>query len=475
MRPDPNVTPYRMLIDGRLVTGAASMEVINPATGAMLTHCPRADGAQLEQAVAAARTAFPGWAALRLSQRRQLLLGLAAALESNLAALARLLTQEQGKPLSQASAEISRSAGMLRAVAAFDLPIEVLKENPRERIHRQHVPLGVVAAIVPWNSPMLLLMVKLAPALLAGNTLIVKPAPTTPLTTLRFGELAAQILPRGVLNIITDQNDLGGELTRHPDIAKVSFTGSTATGRKVMASAAATLKRLTVELGGNDAAIVLDDADPRVVAPRLFDGAMVNCGQVCLAIKRLYVPDALYDSFCSELATLAARAIVGDGLDPGTQIGPVQNQAQFNKLERLLEDTRLRAQIIAGGRAIERPGYFIAPTIVRDIAESSRLVREEQFGPILPVLRYTELDEAIARANHSEYGLGGSVWSADTQRAYGVALRLQTGIVWINKHLELAPDVPFGGTKQSGFGTELGQEGLEAFTQAKIINMAAPF
>src|SRR5665213_866899 len=331
---------------------------------------------------------------------------------------------------------------------------------------------GVIAAITPWNFPLVLLMIKVAPALLAGNTVVAKPAPTTPLTTLLFGELCADLLPPGVLNVIVDQNDLGGLLTQHPDVAKVAFTGSTATGRKVMASVAGTIKRLTLELGGNDAAIVLDDIDVKAVAAKIFRGAMVNCGQVCLAIKRVYVPDALYEVMCAELVSLASATVVGDGLDAATQMGPLQNKAQFEKVQEFLEDARTHGTIIAGGKVLAREGYFIAPTIVRDLPDDTRLVREEQFGPVLPVLKHSDLDDAISRANSTEYGLGGTVWGADSKRAYAVAQRIASGTVWVNKHLELPPDIPFGGAKQSGFGTEMGQEGLEEFTQSKIINMA---
>jgi len=361
---------------------------------------------------------------------------------------------------------------MIRAFAAMDLPVKVLRENDSERIVQQRAPLGVVAAITPWNFPLMLLMIKVAPALLAGNTVVAKPAPTTPLTTLLFGELCAPLLPAGVLNVIVDQNDLGGMLTQHPDVVKVAFTGSTATGRKVMASVAGTIKRLTLELGGNDAAIVLDDVDVKDVAAKVFRGAMMNSGQVCLAIKRLYVPDSMYDAMCAELARLADATVVGDGLDAATQMGPLQNKTQFEKVKEFLVDGRTRGKVIAGGMALDRDGYFIAPTIVRDIPDDARLVREEQFGPVLPVLRYSSVDDAIARANGTEYGLGGTVWSADSKRAFEVAQQMNSGTVWVNKHLELPPDIPFGGAKQSGVGTEMGQEGLEEFTQSRIINMA---
>jgi acyl-CoA reductase-like NAD-dependent aldehyde dehydrogenase len=471
LQTDPT-SEFSLLINGRRLAGASTFEVINPANEQVLALCPRADLAQLNAAVAAAKAAFPAWAARTLADRRQLLLALADALSAQSDRFARLLTSEQGKPLAHAAGEIAGSAALIRAFAAMDLPVKVLKDTDKVRIVQQRTPLGVVAAITPWNFPMALLMLKVAPALLAGNTVVVKPAPTTPLTTLRFGELCGEILPPGVVNVITDQNDLGGALTSHPDVAKVAFTGSTQTGKKVMASVAGTLKRLTLELGGNDAAIVLDDVDPREVAPKIFNGAMVNTGQVCLAIKRVYAPDSLYEALCAELARLADAARVGDGLDPLTQFGPLQNKAQFEKVQGYIDDAHARGKVIAGGTPVKGRGYFVRPTIVRDIPDDARVVREEQFGPVLPVLRYTDLNDAIARANGTEYGLGATVWSSDPQRAYEVASRIDSGTVWINKHLDLPPDVPFGGAKQSGFGKEMGQEGLEEFTQARIINQA---
>jgi acyl-CoA reductase-like NAD-dependent aldehyde dehydrogenase len=463
---------FNLLIDGKLVPGATTLDVINPATGKVLTKCARADKAQLDQAVAAAKKAFPRWSATSIESRRQILLKIADALAARSGEFARLLTEEQGKPLAHAAGEVAGSVAMIQAFAAMDLPNKVLRENDVERIVQIHSPLGVVAAITPWNFPIILLMIKVAPALLAGNTVVAKPAPTTPLTTLLFGELCADLLPPGVLNVIVDQNDLGGALTQHPDVAKVAFTGSTATGKKVMASVAGTIKRLTLELGGNDAAIVLDDVNVKEVAAKIFMGAMMNSGQVCLAIKRVYVPDALYEAMCAELAELANAAVVGDGLDAATQMGPIQNKAQFEKVKEFLEDGRANGKIIAGGKALDRDGYFIAPTIVRDIPDQSRLVREEQFGPVLPVLKYSSLDDAIERANGTEYGLGGTVWGRDLTRAYDVAARMGSGTVWINKHLDLPPDIPFSGAKQSGLGTEMGQEGLEEFTQSRVINLA---
>jgi acyl-CoA reductase-like NAD-dependent aldehyde dehydrogenase len=451
---------------------ARTVDVINPATGRIFAVAPRADRAQLDQAVAAAKAAFPSWSAIPLRDRGALLVELAEALEAEQGDYARLLTQEQGKPLKEAMWEIAFSIAVLRYFATLDLPLEVLKEDGTQKVVRQHAPLGVVAAITPWNLPMLLLMIKVAPALLAGNTVVAKPAPTTPLTTLKFGELCARILPAGVVNVIVDQNDLGDALTSHSDVAKVAFTGSTATGKKVMASAAGSLKRLTLELGGNDAAIVLDDADPKEVAPKIYAAAMIIAGQGCIAIKRVYVHDSLYDAVCDELGRLARATVVGDGLEPSTQMGPIQNSAQFEKVKGFLEDARRNGTIVAGGGVLEREGYFVQPTIVRDISDDARLVREEQFGPVLPVLRYSDIDDALARANDTQFGLGGSVWSSDRDRAFSVATRVNSGMVWVNKHLDVGLDTPFAGAKQSGIGVELGQEGLEEFTQATTINMA---
>jgi acyl-CoA reductase-like NAD-dependent aldehyde dehydrogenase len=463
---------FNLLIGGQLVPGAATIPVINPATENVLADAPRASLAQLNGAVAAAKASFAAWSARPLRERGKLLVALADAFAACQDDFARLLTEEQGKPLPHAAGEISHSIDVIRYFSSLDLPLQVIKEDEGQKIVRQHTPLGVVAAITPWNFPMVLLMMKVAPALLAGNTVVIKPAPTTPLTTLRFGELCAEVLPPGVVNVIVDQNDLGEALTSHPDVAKVAFTGSTATGKKVMASAAQTLKRLTLELGGNDAAIVLDDVDPKDVAPKLFAAATMNSGQVCLAIKRLYVHDSIYDEMCEELGKLAEATIVDDGIKQGTQMGPLQNKAQFEKVKGFLDEAKRYGKIVAGGGVLPRKGYFVSPTIVRDIPDDSRLVREEQFGPIVPVLRYEDLNDAIARANDSDYGLGCTVWSSDPERALDVARRVEAGVIWINKHLDLPPDIPMGGAKQSGIGAELGQEGLEEFTQAKIINMA---
>ena len=464
------MSDYHLLIGGALVPGETTMPVINPATEEVLTDCPRASKDQLDAAVAAAKAAFPAWAATPITERRRLIGKMADIIEAHANDLARILTSEQGKPLADATGEVLGMAGFFRYLASLDLPMRVLERSGDRQVEAYRRPLGVVGAIIPWNFPLLILGFKLPPALLAGNTLVVKPAPTTPLSTLRFAELVKDVLPAGVLNVIADANDLGDPMTKHPDIRKISFTGSTATGQKVMASAAQTLKRITLELGGNDAGIVLDDVDPKTVAPGIFDGAFQNSGQVCLAIKRLYVHESVYDEICDELVAIAKSTVVDDGSKQGTKLGPLQNKMQYEKVKAFLDDAHKNGKVIAGGAAMDRPGYFIAPTIVRDIAEGSKLVDEEQFGPVLPVIKYSDSDDVIRRANASSYGLGASVWSSDPKRAHEIATRIEAGTVWINKRLDMAPHIPFGGAKQSGIGTEFAEEGLAEFTQLQIIN-----
>jgi len=464
---------FKLLIDGRLVVGATSEPVINPATEQPIAVCPRASVAQLDAAVAAAQAAFMAWSATPLDVRRKVLRAIADRIEAHADELARLLTLEQGKPLANAGGEVRFAAQAFRKHGDYEVPIEVMTNGAGHRVEVHRRPLGVVALIMPWNYPLALLAFKLPFALLTGNAVIIKPAPTTPLATLRLGELLRDLVPAGVLNVIADNNDLGETLTQHPDIRKVSFTGSAVTGRKVMASAAGTLKRVSLELGGNDAAIVLDDADVKAIAPRLFGAAFGNSGQVCIAVKRLYVHDAIYDDMCSELAALADAAIVGDGLEQGTTHGPLQNKTQLEKVLSILEDARKHGRVVAGGTRPDRRGYFLRPTIVRDIAEGTRLVDEEQFGPVLPVIHFAGDDDIVERANTSPYGLGGSIWSADLDRARALAERMDAGTVGINQHIGIDVDIPFGGAKQSGIGTELGKEGLLEFTQLKVITSAA--
>src|SRR5271156_3955726 len=461
---------FNLLIDGRLVPGDMEMPILNPATEEVLSSCPRASKGQLDQAVASAKAAYPAWAATPIEHRRAAVVKMADIIEANVGELARLLTSEQGKPLPDATAEVMGMAAFFRYLGSLDLPMRVIEDSGERRVEAFRRPLGVIG--IPWNYPLLILSFKLPSALIAGNTLVVKPAPTTPLSTLKFAELVADVLEPGVLNVIADANDLGDAMTHHPDIRKISFTGSTATGKKVMASAAETLKRITLELGGNDPGIILDDVDPKKIAPGVFEGAFQNSGQVCLAIKRLYVHESVYDQVCDELVTLANNAVVDDGSKQGTKLGPLQNKMQYEKVKGFLDDAHKNGNVIAGGAAMDRPGHFIQPTIVRDIKEGSRLVDEEKFGPVLPVIKYTDTEDVIRRANGATYGLGASVWSSAPKRAHDIATRIESGTVWINKHLDMAPHIPFGGAKQSGMGVEFAEERLAEFTQLQIINAA---
>ena len=448
------MTDYKLLIGGALVSGDMTMDVINPATGEPFATAPRASVAQADAAIAAAKAAVPGWAAVPWADRQAKLIELADAIAARKDEIARVLTMEQGKPLAEAQGELAWTDGYLRHYATLELPERIIQDDEAGFIAVKHRPLGVVVGIIAWNFPLLVACWKIGPAVLAGNAIVLKPAPTTPLCALILGEICRDVFPAGVVNVIADANDLGSHLTAHPDVAKVGFTGSTATGKRIAASGADTLKRVTLELGGNDPAIVLEDVDVRETAQAIFGNAFLNNGQVCLAIKRAYVHADIYDAMCAELARLAQAAVVDDGLQQGTQIGPIQNKAQFEKVKGFLESARAEGTIVAGGQAMERAGYFISPTIVRDVTDGDRIVDEEQFGPILPLVKFDDIEDVIARANASEYGLGGSVWSKDIGRAADIAARIESGQVWVNQHIAIGPHIPMAGFKNSGLGVE---------------------
>ncbi|WP_063062884.1 aldehyde dehydrogenase family protein [Nocardia sienata] len=458
-----------MLIGGELVAGDRELAVINPATGEPFTTVACASAEQVSAAVQAAEQAFTTWSRTTIEHRREVLIRIAETVEANATELARLTTSEQGKPFPIAIGEAMFLAQFIRYFAALPLEPEVVEDSAERHAIAYRRPLGVVAAIIPWNMPVSMLGTKLPAALLAGNTVVVKPAGTTPTATLRFGELIADLVPPGVVNVVADDNDLGDVLTGHPGVRKVSFTGSTPTGKHILGNSAASLKRVTLELGGNDAGIVLDDADPKAVAPGIFMGSFFNSGQICVALKRLYVHESIHDELVAELIALAENMVVGDGFAEGTMLGPVQNARQFDRVRELLEDSRRAGRIVTGGET-SGPGYFLRPTIVCDVTDGDRIVDEEQFGPILPVVKYSDVDDAIRRSNASPFGLGGSVWSSDPERAAEVASRLECGTVWINKHGELAANVPFGGAKASGIGTELGARALDEMTQLQVVS-----
>jgi acyl-CoA reductase-like NAD-dependent aldehyde dehydrogenase len=462
--------PFPMLVNGRAAEALQTIPVVNPATEEVIAHVPDCDEAGLDDAVRAARAAFPGWRDTPYAGRQAALRMIGATLAEHAEELAGLLTAEQGKPLAAALGEVQAAAWWIGVVAEQELPVHVSEALPGQRSVTRHTPLGVVGAIVPWNFPILLAVWKIGPALLTGNALVLKPSPFTPLATLRLGELLRTKLPGGVLNIVTGGDALGPWMTRHPDIDKISFTGSTATGRRVMESASANLKRLTLELGGNDAAIVLDDADVDAIAEPLFWACFANSGQVCVAAKRVYVHDAIYDRLSAALKQVAARITMGNGTAEGMQLGPVQNRAQYERVRSLIADSAAAGhRFLTGGNVPDGKGYFVPVTIVDNPPEDARVVQEEAFGPVVPLIRYSDLDDAIARANACDFGLGGSVWSTDMERAQAVAARLETGTVWINSAQGLSPYAAFAGHKQSGLGVENGPDGLLEFTAPQSV------
>jgi acyl-CoA reductase-like NAD-dependent aldehyde dehydrogenase len=462
--------PYRLLIDGQLVDASAQLEVINPATGAVFARCPAAGPKELDAAVAAARRAFPAWKALGFEARAGYIARMAAALEAEKEPLARLLTQEQGKPVGQSKDEITRAGTLSVGISKIKVEGELIQDTAERHIELRWQPLGVAGIITPWNAPVNLAAGPLASALYTGNCAIIKPSPFTPLTTLRIGEILRGIFPAGVVNVLAGGDELGGLITAHPGIDKIAFTGSVATGKKVMASAAGTLKRVTLELGGNDAAIVLPDVDVADVAKKLFFAATVNSGQVCMAVKRIYAHESIYDALVAALTAEAKKAKLGDGLDPATTLGPIQNRRQFERVRELQDDARAHGQLQEGQAGPAGDGYFISPTVVTGLAESDRLVAEEQFGPVFPVLKFTDVEDAIARANDTRYGLSGSVWGRDIARAQQVAARLEVGTAWVNQHRITAADVPFGGAKESGMGRVYSRLGLNAYLEPQVIS-----
>lgn len=464
--------PYRLSIAGKLVEAKETFDVTNPATGKVLAQAPSATAEQLDDAIAAAKAAFKGWSALSYDERQVYLERYADALQENRDDLVRLLTLEQGKPLeTMAGPEVDQAISYIRQIATRRIPVEIVEENDTHIVELHHVPLGVVGGITPWNFPVLLSLWKIAPALITGNTFVLKPTEFSPLTALRYGEIAQGVLPPGVLSVVSGTKELGPVLTAHPDIAKISFTGSTETGKHVLRAAAGTVKRVTLELGGNDAAIVLPDADYKAIIPQLFWGALGHQGQWCVGIKRLYVPRSFHADFVKAFVEYARTVKVGDGLDPEVGVGPVQNKMQFEKLKGFLADIKANDQkIVLGGEIDEnQSGYFFPITVVDNPPEDSKIVQEEQFGPIVPIIAYDDVDDAVNRANASIYGLGGSVWGRDTKAAVAVANRVEAGMVWVNEIHTQGVDVPFGGVKQSGMGTEQGHEGRLLFTNAKTV------
>jgi acyl-CoA reductase-like NAD-dependent aldehyde dehydrogenase len=480
---------YQMLINGELVDadGGVSFDVINPSSGKTMASAPSASASQTQATIKAAKDAYASWSLNSIEERRAYMAKAAEAMEANKDELAKLLVQEQGKPLASAQGELYICIECLKTMSQLENPVETRTVDfaPASEAHTvqiRRVPIGVVACITPWNFPMFCSVQKWAPAIVLGNTCVLKPSPFTPLTALRYGKILQSIFPPGVLNIISGDDkaafNVGACLSAHSDVNKVSFTGSVPTGKKIMACAASDVKRITLEMGGNDAAIVRQDIDIKAMAPKIFEGAFGNTGQVCCAIKRCFVHESIVDAFTAEMAKCAEAAKVasGDGFAEGVKYGPLNNKMQFDKVSDLVEDAKANGAVIhAGGKAMTMTGdteggYFYEPTIISGVAEGVRIVDEEQFGPALPILSYKTEKEALMRANATEYGLGGSVWSADANAANELAAKLQAGTVWVNDHMSLT-GAPFGGFKSSGLGRELGIADLSTFTECQTLTL----
>ncbi|WP_011582899.1 MULTISPECIES: aldehyde dehydrogenase family protein [Chelativorans] len=468
---------YALTINGKAVQTSTTFDVINPATGEVAAACPEGTVAELNAAVAAAKSAFPAWSSRPDSNRREALGKIADLIEAHREELAALITAEQGKPQVGPGApfEVSGCVAWTRVTQALDFEPQILIDNDHERVELIREPVGVVASITPWNWPLMIAIWHIMPALRVGCTVVIKPSPYTPLSTLRLVELIneAGILPAGVLNAVTGDKEVGDRISEHPDIDKIAFTGSTATGRRIMERAGPTLKRLTLELGGNDAGIILPGTDMSPRMEDLFWGSFINAGQTCSCLKRLYVHESDYESVCAALSGFVGGIKVGNGAEPDTLIGPLSNKMQFDKIVAMVEDARAKgARILAGGEKPSGRGYNYPLTIIADATMDMRVVAEEQFGPVLPVIRYRDVEEAVAEANSLELGLGASVWGDDPEEAAKVARKLIAGTRWVNRHGVLNPTVPMGGVKQSGIGVEFGIEGLQEFTTVQVLSIA---
>jgi len=464
---------YSMTIDGHQAGAKTMLPVFNPATGQIIAQVPDACESQLNEAVAAARTAFTSWRLTPVAERAAALNRIGEIIELNAPSLMSLLTREQGKPRAGAEWEIIGSAIWCREIAKQSLAEEVVEDSVERRVITRFSPLGIVGGIIPWNFPILLAIWKIAPALMTGNCIIVKPSPFTPLSTLKLGELCRGAVPPGVFSVMTGGDELGQWMTAHPGIDKIAFTGSTETGKHVMRSAAGTLKRLTLELGGNDPAIVLPDVDAKSIAPQLFWAAFQNNAQFCNSTKRLYVHDTVYDAVLGELVAFAKTVKVGDGSQSDTQLGPIQNLPQYNKVIEYIDDCRKNGYRFALGGEVDprAQGWFIPVTLIDNPPEDSRIVTEEPFGPILPVLKWRDENEVIARANDTPYGLGASVWGKDLTAVERIGSQLDAGTVWLNEIHQYSPHQAFGGHKQSGIGCENSLHGLMEYTNWHTITL----
>ncbi|MGE0552076.1 MAG: aldehyde dehydrogenase family protein [Gemmatimonadales bacterium] len=466
---------YPLTIDGKAVSAGPTVEVRNPADGSVVGSCPEGSLELLEQAVAAARRAFPGWAGRPDEERVAALQRVAEVLKQHVGELAELVTREQGKAQSGPGAHLEAGGcvAWTKVTAGLKLAEETIQDDETGRIVINRKPVGVVGSITPWNWPLMIATWHIMPAVRVGCTVVIKPSPYTPLSTLRLVELLNTVLPPGVVNVVTGDAEVGSRMVTHPDINKIVFTGSVRTGKSVMTGAAETLKRLTLELGGNDAGIILPGTDVEPLLEKLFWGCFINGGQTCAALKRLYVHEDQYEEVVKAFADYVSKIPVGNGMNPETLVGPLTNAMQRDKVSAYVDEAREKgARVVTGGVRPEGPGFFYPLTVVADATDDMLLVKEEQFGPAVPILKYKTVEEALQRANSLEVGLGGSVWGNDAGEAAALASRLECGTAWVNQHGGLHPLAPFGGVKCSGIGVEFNVDGLKEYTTIQVMNVA---
>lgn len=461
------------IINGQSVMGqASSFSVINPADESIIAEVSAASAAQVDEAVHAASAAFKTWKNVSDDTVKQIFAKIAADIRAEKNSIAQLITQEQGKTLSMAQFEVEAGASWIEYLSSLEIPIETLQEPNGKIIKVYNRPLGVVASVTPWNWPFMIAVWHIFPALKTKNCVVNKPSEYTPLSTIKLAEIINRHIPAGVCSLVLGKGDVGQALTEHPEVAKVTFTGSTRTGQSILGHSVSSLKSVVLELGGNDAGIVLEDANLDTAAEGIFASAFLNAGQTCAALKRLYVHESICDALTEKLLRIAEAQIVGNGADAAVTFGPVQNKMQYDKVKALIADAVAQGgKILTASKALPEKGYFIAPTLIADVAEGIALVDDEQFGPVLPIVKFSAIDEVLERTNNTQFGLGGSVWSTDLEQAQQIAGQMEAGTVWINSHSDLSPAAPFGGWKLSGLGYSFGLDGLLLFTHKQAVHI----
>ncbi|KAJ9629532.1 hypothetical protein H2203_001906 [Taxawa tesnikishii (nom. ined.)] len=452
------------IVDGQQRGAKEQHNGVNPVNGEKLWDVPIATQKDLDDAVASAEKAFESWSQVPIEKRKEMLQKYCDLYMSYNDEMTDLLVKETGKPRMFAGFEVKGVALFFQHHMQLDIPEERVEDNEKV-ITTRYMPLGVVGAICPWNFPLILSFGKIIPALLTGNTIIVKPSPFTPYTSLKAIELAQEIFPPGVVQVLGGDDKLGPWMTQHPGIAKISFTGSIATGKRIMAACATTLKRVTLELGGNDASVVLPDVDIEKTAPELVMGAFQNSGQVCVATKRIYIHEDIYKPMLEAMSKFASSLKVGSPDEEGVMLGPIQNAMQYERVKGFFADTKANGYKFAAGKpeVEEGKGFFIQPTIIDNPPSDSRIIAEEPFGPIVPTQPWSDEEEVIRRANATNTGLGACVWGKDVAHAERIGRRLQAGSVFINSWEKPTPQAIFGGHKESGIGGEWGSQGLLAY------------